>query len=69
MTICDVCTPWTARSFEELQHRLRTLRDPTVEFNKCPKCRSDEWATTDRFVIKHDRYRWWQFWREPPAIG
>jgi len=68
MTICDVCSPWAARTTEQLANRIASLRlVPELEFNRCPKCRSTEWATTPCFLTnpRDLRYRrWWQFWRE-----
>jgi hypothetical protein len=67
MTICDVCSPWAARTTEQLRTRLRSLhRNPELEFNRCPKCRDTEWATTNCFIETRDlkRRRWWQPWRD-----
>jgi len=63
MTVCDVCTPWVARTAEELRNRLLTIRRyPGAEFNQCPKCRSTEWATTISFIRTRERQRKWWLW-------
>ena len=67
MTICDVCTPWVARTAETLRSRLRTVRRyPGTEFNKCPKCRDTEWATTSAFICTRERRqeKWWKVWNK-----
>ena len=65
MTICDVCTPWVCRTREQLDNRLRNIRKyPGVEFNRCPKCRDTEWATTSIFIRTRERQKrkWWRVW-------